>query len=141
MSSWNGPREAGFVDAGVATADTGRRPADRVVVVGGGADTLTLLRMASVRSDDVLLVADRLDGAVQRLADLFAIETREGEVREDEIAGASALLVALGDQRRENAAVRAARRRGVPVHVAGRPLVSDFTLLALVERRPESVAA
>jgi len=37
-------------------------------------------------------------------------------------------------------AIAHARRRGIPVHVAGRPLVSDFTLLALVERRPESVA-
>lgn len=115
-------------------------PRDRVVVVGGGAETLGLLRMASVRTDDVLLVAEHLDGAARRLADLFAFEAREGEASEEDIAGASALLVAIGDLGRENATVRAARRRGIPVHVAGRPLVSDFTLLALVERRPESVA-
>lgn len=112
-----------------------RGPRDRVVVMGGGADTLALLRMASVRTDDVLLVAERLDGAARRLADLFAIEAREGEASDDDIAGASALLVAIGDLGRENAAVRAARRSGVPVHVAGRPLVSDFSLLDLVERR------
>ena len=103
--------------------------------MGGGAETLALLRMASVRTDDVLLVAERLDGATRRLADLFAIEAREGEASDTEIAGASALLVAIGDLGRENAAVRAARRSGVPVHVAGRPLVSDFSLLDLVERR------
>ena len=103
--------------------------------MGGGADTLALLRMASVRTDDVLLLAERLDGAARRLADLFAIEAREGDVSDSDLAGASAILVGSGDLGRENAAVRAARRRGVPVHVSGRPLVSDFTLLDLVERR------
>ena len=110
-------------------------PRDRVVVVGGGAETLGMLRMASVRTDDVLLVTAHLDGPARRLADLYGFEAREGEASDADIAGASALLVATGDRGRENAAVRAARRRGIPVHVAGRPLVSDFTLLDLVERR------
>ena len=108
--------------------------------MGGGAETLSLLRMASVRTDDVLLVAARLDGPARRLAELFAFEAREGEPSDADIAGADALLVAIGDIGRENAAVRAARRRGIPVHVAGRPLVSDFTLLDLVERRAGSGA-
>ena len=109
-------------------------------MVGGGAETLALLRMASVRSDDVLLVTERLEAPARRLAELFAMEVREGQASERDLEGASAVLVAMGDRVRENATVRAARRRGIPVHVAGRSLVSDFTLLALVERRPESVA-
>ena len=56
------------------------------------------------------------------------------------LRGANAVVVALGDVGRENALVRAARRAGIPVHVAGRPLVSDFTMLELVERRPASFA-
>ena len=103
--------------------------------MGGGAETLALLRMASVRTDDVLLVGPHLDGAARRLADLHAFEAWEREASDADLADASALLVAIGDLGRENAAVRAARRRGIPVHVAGRPLVSDFTLLDLVERR------
>ena len=139
------PSRSSRTGAGLVEARDGANPEaaqrDRVVVVGGGAGTLGLLRMASVRTDDVLLVAAHLDGAARRLADLFALEAREGEPSDEDIAGASALLVAIGDLDRENATVRAARRRGIPVHVAGRPLVSDFTLLAFVERRPESVAS
>ena len=46
------------------------------------------------------------------------------------------MLIAIGDRAAENQLVRAARRRGIPVYVAERPLVSDFTPLAFIEQRP-----
>ena len=137
------PRGAGPVDApapALAAPDGPSRPSDRIVVIGGSADTLTLLRLAAVRSDEVLLVAEGTDAATRRFVDTFAVERRDAAATDDDLAGAAAVLVAMGDVRRENAVLRGAHRRGIPVHVAGRPLVSDFTLLDMVERRPASFA-
>lgn len=132
---------AGLVDARDGSSPDGTlRERDRVAVFGGCADTLALLRLASVRSDDLLLIADAVDAATLRFVETFAVELRSAPPTDGDVAGASAVVVSLGDRGRENALVRAARRRGIPVHVAGRPLVSDFTMLELVERNPASFA-
>lgn len=117
------------------------RPApDAILVVGGGAVALDLLRLATVRSDEVVLVADRLDPPVRRYAERFAVVMRERAFVPTDLAGVSAALVALGDVEGENDVVRAGRARAVPVHVAGRLLVSDFTLIDMLERKPWSFA-
>ena len=51
------------------------------------------------------------------------------------------MLIAIGDIEAENRLVRAARRRGIPVHVADRELVSDFRLLEFLEQRPWAALA
>ncbi len=113
---------------------------DLIVLLGGSADTLELLRLATVRSDEVLLVAERIDAATRKFVDHFAVDLRQRPMSEEDMAGASAVLVALGDVGLENHIVRKARRQGIPVHVARRPLVSDFTMLELVERRAATFA-
>ena len=115
-------------------------PLDRIVVIGGSAQTLDMLRLATVRSDDVLLVAEGIDAATRRFIDHFAIDFRQGPADESDLHGATAVVVTLGDVERENAMVLDARRHGIPVHVDGRPLVSDFTMLGLIERHASSFA-
>ena len=114
--------------------------ADRVVLIGGGSATIDILRLATIRSDEVVLVAPALDAATARYADRFAVERRARPAVENDLIDAGAVLVALDDLDGENHIVRAARRRHVPVFVSGRPLVSDFTLLEFLERRPAALA-
>lgn len=107
---------------------------DRVLVVGGGDATIELLRLATVRTDDVVLVSREIDDRISRLARMFAIEERNRTVRESDIAEANLILVAAGDEEIENEVVRTARRKGIPVHVSNRPLVSDFDPMEMLER-------
>lgn len=114
---------------------------DRIVVVGGGPFTLDLLRLATVRSDDVVLVAPRIDGAIRRFTDRFAVDVRKRAAADADLVGATAVIVAAGDVDVENRIILDARRRAIPVHVWNRPLVSDFTLIGMLERHPSSFVA
>ena len=113
---------------------------DRIIVVGGAANTLDLLRLSTVRSDDVVLVAPRPNAAIQRFCRHFAVEIRQRHAHDGDLLAASAVIVSIGDADAENGIVRAARRRAIPVHVSNRPLLSDFTLIEMLERRPSSSA-
>ena len=108
--------------------------ADRVLVVATPARAVDLMRLAVLRSDDVRFVAETVSPEAQRLALRFAIEVEPRSFVPDDLAGTAAVLVALDDREAENRIVRAARRRGVPVHVSDRPLVSDFSVLAMLEQ-------
>lgn len=116
-------------------------PRDRILVVGGSPHTLDLLRIAVLRSEDVVLVSAALDDAVRRFVDLFAIEARERDAVESDVIGATVVLVSVGRLDAENAVVRAARRHGVPAYVRDRALVSDFPLLDFLEQRPLTLLA
>ena len=125
---------------GAASAIEPSLAPDKIVVIGGSPQTLDLLRLATVRSDDVVLVAETIDAATRRVIDHFAIEYRASPASDRDLEGAAAVLVTIGDIDRENRIVRSARRRNIPIHVRSRPLVSDFTMLDLVERQPASFA-
>lgn len=118
--------------------EQGPLSSDRILVAGGSPRTIELLRIAAVRSDHVVLVDPSPGSSVRRFADLFAVEFHERPLVATDLSGAGALLVAGTGVEAENALVRLARRAGVPVHVAGRELVSDFSLLDLVWQRPLS---
>ncbi len=94
-----------------------------------------------IRSDDVVFVADRIDAATRRFTDHFAVDHRHRAAAASDLEGAAAVLVAMGDKRLENRIVRDARRRGIPVHVADRQLVSDFTILDLFAAGPADLAS
>ena len=102
------------------------QPSDRVVVAGGSTRTLDLVRFAILRSDDVVLVSPRIDAALARFSECFAVEIRLRPLNEADLIEAAVLLVSTGEAESENRIVGAARRHGVPVHVADRALVSDF---------------
>ena len=119
---------------------TPSRP-DQILIFGGSSRTLDLLRIATIRSDCVLLIGRAFDEPVRRYAAHFAVEVRQPSRDGIDLGEASAVLVALGDIEAENRIVRAARRQAVPVLVADRALVSDFTLIEFLERRPHTSLA
>ena len=124
------------------SAPADHRPVeDRILLVGGARPTLDLLRLATIRSDDVVLVGESVDDTAAAYALRFAVERQAHAARDADLTGAASILVALDDLEHENKIVRAARRRGIPVFVSGRPLVSDFTLLEFLERRPSATAS
>jgi hypothetical protein len=65
---------------------------------------------------------------------------RDRTPSDGDFQGATCGLIAIGDVDLENRLVLAAHRHGVPVHVAERFVMSDFSLLAFLERDPSSVA-
>jgi hypothetical protein len=111
---------------------------DRIVIFGGSSRTLEFLRLATIRSDNVLLIAAVVDAPVRHYVNRFAIEYR-AEANDVDMASASAALVTVGDPEAENATVRHIRRFGVPAHVADRPLLSDFSMLEFLERRASTL--
>ena len=114
---------------------------DRIVVIGGSERTLDVLRIAAIRSDDVVLFVDRLETRIKRFTDMFAIAVEQRRAGVADLVDTAAVLVTTGEPESENWAVRNARRHNIPVHVAERPLVSDFTLIELVERHSCTFAA
>lgn len=117
-------------------------PRDLIVVAASPRHTLDLLRWATLRSDEVRLVAPAVPEAARRFAFRYAVDVRQRPVADDDFAGAAALLLALDDLDDENALIRRARRYGIAIHVHDRPLVSDFSVLAMMERPwPASLAA
>lgn len=123
------------------TTSNTRPTPEQILIFGGSPRTLDLLRLATIRSDSVLLIGRAFDEPVRRYAAHFAIEIREPADGGAELTGASAVLVAMGDVEAENRVVRAARRHAVPIHVADRALVSDFTLIEFLEQRPHTSLA
>jgi siroheme synthase (precorrin-2 oxidase/ferrochelatase) len=114
---------------------------ERLLLVGGSAATIDLLRLATVRSENVVLVASAHDKAVARYARHFgvAIEMR-GAVAED-FDETDLVIVATRSAREDGRAMRLARRRGIPVHVFGQPHLSDFSIMGMLEWHPSSIRA
>jgi siroheme synthase (precorrin-2 oxidase/ferrochelatase) len=112
---------------------------ERLVLVGGAKDTLDLLRLATVRSDSVLLLMPCPGEDIIRYARHFgvSVETRPAEA--GDLVAAGLAIIATADPRLDMQALRFARRSGVPVHVRGQPQLSDFTLIAMLEWHPSSV--
>ncbi len=94
-----------------------------VVVVGEGAK-------AEGRADLV-----RSAGATVR-----RVATEGQPLRPADLAGAVAVFVATGDERRDAEAYRVARNHGVPVNVADRPALCDFIMPSIVDRGDVVVA-
>lgn len=128
-------------DAGPPPSGPSAGDADLILVVGGSPRTLDFLRFAALRSDDVILVAERINGDETRYADRFAITVLQRAVRAADLEHATAVLIAAGDARTENDVLRAARRHGVPAYVEGRPIPSDFTMLEFLKRDGASMRA
>lgn len=114
------------------------RRRDRILIAGGGARTLDLLRLATVRSDDVILVGESFDAKVLETARRYSIKVEAREVDERDVAEADAVLVDMPEAQTGERLQRIARVRGAPVHMADSPHASDFTLLQFLERAPES---
>lgn len=78
---------------------------DRIVLFGGSARTLDLLRLAVTRSDNVLLILGLPDDRTRRFAEAFGVEVQAQPLAAD-LASAVTALVSTGDPVAENAILR-----------------------------------
>lgn len=112
---------------------------DRIVVVGSTPDTVGLIHLAAVRSDDVLLVAASPDEPLRRAADSLGV-ARHAAFDASGLDGVATVLVANGGSGVAAAIVAAARARSIPVYAVDQPRSSDFTILDFLERRSCTLA-
>lgn len=113
---------------------------DRIVLFGGSPSTLSLLQLALIRSDNVLLIAARPDEVVSQHASRMGVEHRPAPDG-TELKGAVTVLVADCRPEVEDRIVEAAQFRCIPVYVAERPQVLDFSVLDCLDRRASILAA
>lgn len=123
------------------TPSSGLRDIEPILVIGGSHRTLDLLRVAVLRSDDIVAVVPHPDDQTSRYAAHFAVDLIDHWPDDLAMTDLAAALISIGDIEEENRWVRDARRHRLPIHVADRPLVSDFTLLDFLEQRPLSLQA
>src|SRR4051812_37003505 len=112
---------------------------ERVLLVGGAAATIDLLRLATVRSENVLLLASTHDTAVGRYARHFGVAIERRPVAVEDFEEADLVIIATQSVREDGRALRLARRRGVPAHVYGQPHLSDFSIMGMLEWHSSSV--
>jgi siroheme synthase (precorrin-2 oxidase/ferrochelatase) len=111
---------------------------EHVLLVGGSPRTLDLLRLATVRSENVLLVSPFLDEAVSRYARHFGVTVESRRAQPDDSLEAELAIISTDSFREDSRVLRFVRHHGVPVHVFGQPQLCDFTLMGMLEWHPSS---
>lgn len=114
---------------------------ERVLVVGGSPRTLDLLRLATVRSENVVVIAPSVDEAVARYARHFGVSLETRRAESEDFSEADLAIISTDDVREDSRAVRLARRHGAPIHVFGQPQLCDFTLMGMLEWHPSTQRA
>jgi uroporphyrin-III C-methyltransferase/precorrin-2 dehydrogenase/sirohydrochlorin ferrochelatase len=110
------------------------------LVVGGGAVAerkVALLRRAGAR---VLVVAPKLDDALQRLHERNDIEHCKASFSAAHVAGRRLVIAATGDAKVNRAVAEAAEAAGVLCNVVDNADASAFILPAIVDRAPVTIA-
>jgi uroporphyrin-III C-methyltransferase/precorrin-2 dehydrogenase/sirohydrochlorin ferrochelatase len=110
------------------------------LVVGGDTAAAWKARLLLKAGAAVTVVSPRFEN------DLLAME-RDGRIRlekrdfvADDVTGRALVIGASGDMHEDTRVFHAAKSAGVPVNVVDRPALSTFTMPAVVERDPITVA-
>ncbi len=112
----------------------------RALVVGGtdmAARKIELLLSAGAR---VALIAGAVTGEIAQLIADGRISWAGRNFEADELDGTSVVIVASDDAVLQNRVSHAAQARGVPVNVVDTPALSSFTMPAIVDRGPITIA-
>jgi len=112
----------------------------RVVVAGDGAQALQKLRLLVRSEARIVLHAPAPQPALLAFAIEYGVEHVAAEPDEACFARAALLFVATGDEANDTRLSGLARAMRVPVNVVDRPALSDFTVPAIVDRAPVSIA-
>lgn len=107
----------------------------RIVIIGGGEEALSKARLATKTTASVVIVAPRITADfseldVEVLARPFAPRDLDN----------AALLFVAEEGAEGDAAIAAARVRGIPVNVVDVPEQCDFYTPAIIDRAPVSIA-
>jgi uroporphyrin-III C-methyltransferase / precorrin-2 dehydrogenase / sirohydrochlorin ferrochelatase len=112
----------------------------RALVVGGGeaaARKVELLLSAGAR---VSLIADTVIGEIAQLIGEGCIAWAGRAFDEEDLLGMSLAIVASDDEALQARVSLAAQQRCVPVNVVDKPALSSFTMPAIIDRAPITIA-
>jgi uroporphyrin-III C-methyltransferase/precorrin-2 dehydrogenase/sirohydrochlorin ferrochelatase len=107
----------------------------RIVIVGGGEEALNKARLAVKTTASVVIVAPAREADFSGLG----VTVEERGFEDSDLEGAALLFVAENGPDGQ-AAIAAARARGIPVNVVDVPDECDFYTPSIIERAPLTVA-
>jgi uroporphyrin-III C-methyltransferase/precorrin-2 dehydrogenase/sirohydrochlorin ferrochelatase len=117
--------------------ELGRTPP---LVAGGGELALAKVRLLLKRAERVSVAAPALAPGLRALAQAGSVEHLDAAPDLDAIRGRPLVVSATGDDAEDARVSILARSLGVPVNVPDRPLLCTFSLGAIVDRAPVTVA-
>ena len=106
------------------------------LLVGGGEVAARKLRLLRGAGATVTIVAPSVTAEIAGLAAAGHIRWRDRAFHAEDLADAILAFAATGDEEVDRAVARAGRMAGVPVNVVDAPVLSDFTVPAIVDRDP-----
>ncbi|MEL6745295.1 MAG: NAD(P)-dependent oxidoreductase, partial [Pseudomonadota bacterium] len=111
-----------------------------VVVVGGGDEAASKIRLLSETSAYVRVIADELSAAALDAVSLANASVVPGPFTFEQLADAAIVFTAQETEEADALVVEAARMVGVPVNAVDRPHLCDFITPSFVNRAPVVVA-
>jgi len=112
----------------------------QVLVVGGGEAAASKIELLLAAGARVNLIADTVVGEIaQQIADARILWAGRA-FEEHDLDDMSLVIVAADDEALQTHVSQAARRRCLPVNVVDRPTLSSFTMPAIVDRAPVTIA-
>ncbi|MEM1038522.1 MAG: siroheme synthase CysG [Pseudomonadota bacterium] len=111
-----------------------------IVVVGGGDEAASKIRLLSETSAQVRVIADELSPAAQDAVSVAKASVVPGPFTFEQLADAAMVFTAQETEEADALVVEAARMVGVPVNAVDRPHLCDFITPSFVNRAPVVVA-
>ena len=112
----------------------------RALVVGGTEAAARKVELLLSAGAHVTLIAETVVGEIAQWIDEARISWAGRTFDGSDLDGVSLVLVAADDETLHARVSHAAQRRGVPVNVVDRPLLSSFIMPAIVDRAPVTIA-
>ena len=112
----------------------------RVLVTGGGDAAVAKIRLLLAAGADVTVVTPEPGGEIESWARAGDVLLHRREFHSWDLEEIALVISATDDEATDGEVARAARIAGVTVNVVDRPALSDFTMPAIVDRDPVTVA-
>ncbi|WP_417514153.1 siroheme synthase CysG [Minwuia sp.] len=111
-----------------------------VLVAGSGDAAIAKARLLLAADAQVTIVAEDPASDILEWSASGRIDLRHRQFHTSDLDDVKLIVVAMEDASGDRQIAEAARRAGVTVNVVDRPALSDFTMPAIVERGPITVA-
>ena len=112
----------------------------RVVIVGGGDEAASKLRLLSETSAEIDVIAPEVSNGMRDALKLSGARHIVRQAEFEDFADAALVFTALDTHEADQMVVEAARLAGVPVNAVDRPNLCDFITPSIVNRAPVVVA-
>lgn len=112
----------------------------KALLVGGGDAAVAKARLLLAAEARPVVVTPEPDPQFTAWTEEGVVELRQREFHSEDLYDSAILIAATEDLDTDTKVARTARGHGLPVNVVDRPALSDFTMPAIVERGPITVA-